>query len=54
MTEWVPNWKRNGWMTSKKEPVKNREDIQRLDSLCQQVNVKWVSFYGKRNYAIYY
>ena len=43
VTEWVGKWKRNGWKTSQAEPVKNREDIERLDSACQKIHVKWVS-----------
>ena len=42
MTEWVGKWKRNGWQTVNCEEVKNKEDIQRLDNLCQQIDVKWV------------
>lgn len=43
ITEWVVKWKRNGWQTAQAEPVKNKEDIMRLDSACQRINVKWVS-----------
>ena len=43
MTEWVSNWKKNGWQTSQSEPVKNKDDIMQLDSACQKINVKWVS-----------
>ena len=42
MTEWVSRWKTNDWKTTTGGPVKNKEDIERLDGLCQQVNVKWV------------
>ena len=42
VTSWIANWKRNGWKNSKKEPVKNMEDIKLLDSLCSQHTVKWV------------
>ena len=30
-------------MTSQNEPVKNKEDIVRLDSVCRKIDVKWVS-----------
>ena len=43
VTEWIGKWKANGWRTVSNEDVKNKEDIQRLDSLCQNINVKWVS-----------
>ena len=42
MTEWVGRWKRNGWLTSQAEPVKNKDDIVQLDSACQKIDVKWV------------
>ncbi len=42
ITEWIPRWRKNGWKTALSKPVKNQEDIERLDRLCQQVNVKWV------------
>lgn len=31
VTEWMSNWKRNGWMTSKNEAVKNRTEFEELD-----------------------
>jgi ribonuclease HI len=43
MTEWLGKWKRNGWMTSQSAPVKNKEDIVRLDNACQKIDVKWWS-----------
>ncbi len=30
VTSWFKNWKRNGWITSKKEPVKNKEIIEAI------------------------
>lgn len=30
VTTWFKNWKRNGWITSKKEPVKNKEIIEAI------------------------
>ena len=32
ITQWIAGWKRNGWMTSQKKPVKNKELWQRLDA----------------------
>ena len=46
MTEWISTWKKNGWITGTREPVKNQDDIQRLDTLCQQIDVKWVRQYA--------
>lgn len=39
--QWMRNWKRNGWMTSQKQPVKNRDLWERLDALTQLHEVEW-------------
>lgn len=41
ITEWMTNWKRNGWRTAAKEPVKNADLWQQLDALNQQHQVSW-------------
>ncbi|HEX9542791.1 MAG TPA: ribonuclease HI [Streptosporangiaceae bacterium] len=41
ITEWVPAWKRNGWMTREKKPVKNSDLWMRLDSAAQKHQVRW-------------
>ena len=41
ITGWVHGWKRNGWRTSNKKPVKNVELWQRLDSVQEQHSVNW-------------
>lgn len=41
ITEWVANWKRRGWRTAAKKPVKNVELWQQLDELSQQHKVEW-------------
>lgn len=38
---WIHNWKRNGWRTADKKPVKNADLWQRLDAAIQQHNVRW-------------
>lgn len=39
--QWMANWKRNGWRTSGKQPVKNRDLWERLDALTEQHEIEW-------------
>jgi ribonuclease HI len=41
ITKWIHGWKRNGWKTSGKDPVKNRDLWERLDALASRVDVEW-------------
>ncbi|WP_212523741.1 ribonuclease HI [Actibacterium sp. MT2.3-13A] len=41
VTQWIHGWKRNGWKTSAKKPVKNAELWQRLDAAQARHAVKW-------------
>jgi len=41
ITQWMTNWKKNGWMTSDKKPVKNKDLWLRLDELTNQHEVIW-------------
>ncbi|WP_328797722.1 ribonuclease HI [Marinomonas vulgaris] len=41
ITEWMAGWKRKGWMTASKQPVKNKDLWQALDEQCQQHEVTW-------------
>jgi ribonuclease HI len=41
ITEWIHNWKRRGWMTADRKPVKNAELWQKLDALAQAHRVHW-------------
>jgi ribonuclease HI len=41
ITSWLPNWKRNGWRTSTKQPVKNADLWQRLEQACERHEVQW-------------
>ncbi|MCP3803042.1 ribonuclease HI [Allokutzneria sp. A3M-2-11 16] len=38
---WLPKWKRNGWMTSSREPVKNSDLWRELDAAVAQHEVEW-------------
>jgi len=41
MTTWIHGWKKRGWLTADKKPVKNIELWQRLDALVAQHDVHW-------------
>lgn len=41
MKSWLANWKRNGWRTADKKPVKNVDLWQQLDALVQRHRVHW-------------
>ena len=41
ITEWIHGWKKNGWRTSAKKPVKNVDLWQRLDAALAQHDVEW-------------
>jgi len=39
--EWLPNWKKRGWKTASKEPVKNADLWQKLDEEVNRHQVSW-------------
>ncbi len=41
MGEWLPNWKRRGWRTADKKPVRNADLWQELDALVSLHQVEW-------------
>ena len=41
ITQWIHGWKRNGWKTSQKQPVKNKTLWQRLDTAVAKHQVEW-------------
>ena len=41
ITGWIKNWKRNGWKTADRKPVKNVDLWQRLDAALSQHQVRW-------------
>ena len=41
ITKWIHGWKRNGWKTAAKKPVKNADLWQRLDAARQNHQVEW-------------
>jgi ribonuclease HI len=49
---WIHGWKRNGWMTSAKKPVKNVELWKRLDEATGRHNVEWHWVKGHAGYDL--
>jgi ribonuclease HI len=41
ITEWLTDWKRRGWKTAAKKPVKNADLWQRLDAAAAGHDVRW-------------
>jgi len=41
ITKWIHNWKRNGWRTASKKPVKNDDLWQRLDAAMADHDIQW-------------
>ncbi len=51
ITQWIHNWKRNGWRTSDKKPVKNADLWQQLDQQCQRHQISWHWVKGHAGHA---
>lgn len=41
ITKWIFNWKKNGWRTANRKPVKNAELWQELEKALERHNVEW-------------
>ena len=41
ITEWIHNWKKNGWKTANKQQVKNKELWIKLDLLNNKFEINW-------------
>ena len=39
--QWLPNWKKRGWKTASKKPVKNEDLWRRLDELVSDHDIDW-------------
>jgi ribonuclease HI len=42
ITEWIHSWKRRGWRTADRQPVKNADLWRRLDELAAQHRIEWI------------
>ena len=41
MESWIHGWKKNGWKTAAKQPVKNEDLWRELDRLCGEHDIVW-------------
>jgi ribonuclease HI len=41
ISEWIHRWKRSGWRTADRKPVKNEDLWRRLDELAQMHKIEW-------------
>jgi ribonuclease HI len=41
INEWMPNWKKRGWKTAAKKPVKNKDLWQALDEAVERHEIDW-------------
>ncbi len=41
INEWMPNWKKRGWKTAAKKPVKNKDLWQALDEAAARHDIDW-------------
>jgi ribonuclease HI len=51
ITKWIHGWKRNGWKTADKKPVKNAELWQRLDAARNRHEIEWRWVKGHAGHA---
>ena len=51
ITEWIHSWKRNGWKTAAKKPVKNEDLWRRLDAALADHEVEWRWVRGHTGHA---
>ena len=41
LTKWIHAWKKNGWKTAAKKPVKNQDLWMAMDEACQRHDITW-------------
>ncbi len=51
ITKWIHGWKRNGWKTAAKKPVKNEDLWRRLDAALASHDVDWQWVKGHAGHA---
>ena len=50
ITEWIINWKKNGWKNASKKPVKNSELWKELDEMVNYHDISWFWVKGHSNH----
>jgi ribonuclease HI len=51
ITSWLQGWKKSGWKTADKKPVKNEDLWRRLDALASQHKIEWIWVKGHAGHA---
>jgi ribonuclease HI len=51
VTEWMARWKRNGWRTADRKPVKNRDLWERMDRALSEHELEWRWVRGHTGHA---
>ena len=51
MEQWIHGWKKNGWKTASKQPVKNEDLWRQLDQLAAQHQIQWQWVRGHAGHA---
>lgn len=51
ISEWMENWKKRGWKTAAKKPVKNVDLWQRLDKARENHQIEWVWIKGHSGHS---
>ena len=51
MEKWIHGWKKNGWKTASKQPVKNEDLWKQLDRLAAQHQIQWQWVRGHAGHA---
>ena len=51
VTKWMHGWKRNGWRTADKKPVKNQDLWERLDAALKRHTLRWHWVKGHAGHA---
>ena len=51
MEKWIHGWKKNGWKTASKQPVKNEDLWRQLDQLAAQHQIQWQWVRGHAGHA---